>query len=88
MSNKNEEGRQEAEANPYNRKKSWHTDDAMPQDRTSADEGLFVPNPESNQGLSNATANGNPDDNAENTDASVFSALSSGLPLAVAFDKP
>ena len=43
MSNKNEEGRQEAEANPYNRKKSWHTDDAMPQDRTSADEGLFVP---------------------------------------------
>ena len=72
MSNKNEEGRQEAEANPYNRKKSWHTDDAMPQDRTSADEGLFVPNPESNQGLSDATADGNPDDNAENTDATMI----------------
>ena len=79
MSNKNEEGRQEAEANPYNRKKSWHTDDAMPQDRTSADEGLFVPNPESNQGLSNATANGNPDDNAENTDATMDKVQDSAL---------
>ena len=79
MSNKNEEGRQEAEANPYNRKKSWHTDDAMPQDRTSADEGLFVPNPESNQGLSNATANGNPDDNAENTDATMDKVQESAL---------
>jgi len=79
MSNKNEEGRQEAEANPYNRKKSWHTDDSMPQDRTSADEGLFVPNPESNQGLSNATANGNPDDNAENTDATMDKVQESAL---------
>ena len=51
MNTKNEEGRQEAEANPYNRKKSWHTEDKMPGDRTSADEGLFVPNPESTQGL-------------------------------------
>ena len=66
---KNEEGRQEAEANPYNRKKSWHTEDSMPQDRTSADEGLFVPNPESNQGLSNATANGKKDETDEKSDA-------------------
>ena len=43
----------------------------MQQDRTSADEGLFVPNHESNQGLSNATAKGNPDDNTENTDATM-----------------
>ena len=30
---KNEEGqRQEAEANPYNRNKSWHTENVMPKD--------------------------------------------------------
>ena len=51
----------------------------MPQDRTSADEGLFVPNPESNQGLSTATADGNPDDNAENTDATMDKVQDSAL---------
>jgi len=79
MNTKNEEGRQEAEANPYNRKKSWHTEDTMPGDRTSADEGLFVPNPESTQGLSTATADGNPDDNAENTDATMDKVQDSAL---------
>jgi hypothetical protein len=60
---KNEEGRQEAEANPYNRKKSWHTDNVMPQERTSADTGLFVPNPAGNMKcIRTATADGNPDD--------------------------
>ena len=62
---KNEEGRQEAEANPYNRNKAWHTEDVMPQKLDNADEGLFVPNPDSKQSKSTATAEGNPEDSTE-----------------------
>ena len=71
MSNQNEEGLKEVAANPYNRKKSWHTDTIMPTDRTSADTGLFVPNPDSNINASEATANGNPDDTTDNTTATI-----------------
>jgi uncharacterized protein YutD len=76
---KNEEGRQEAEANPYNRKKSWHTDNVMPQERTSADTGLFVPNPDGNRSLSTATANSNPEDNTEDTSATMDKVQDSAL---------
>ena len=55
MSNKNEEGLKEVAANPYNRKKSWHTENMMPTDRTSADTGLFVPNPDSNMPMATLT---------------------------------
>ena len=76
---KNEEGRQEAEANPYNRKKSWHTDNVMPQERTSADTGLFVPYPDGNRSLSTATANSNPEDNTEDTSATMDKVQDSAL---------
>ena len=79
MSNKNEEGLKEVAANPYNRKKSWHTDNMMPTDRTSADTGLFVPNPDSNINASEATANGNPDDTTDNTTATMDKVQDSAL---------
>jgi hypothetical protein len=79
MSNKNEEGLKEVAANPYNRKKSWHTDTIMPTDRTSADTGLFVPNPDSNINASEATANGNPDDTTDNTTATMDKVQDSAL---------
>lgn len=79
MSNKNEEGLKEVAANPYNRKKSWHTENMMPTDRTSADTGLFVPNPDSNINASEATANGNPDDTTDNTTATMDKVQDSAL---------
>ena len=37
---KEDEGQtKEVEANPYNRNKSWHTEDVMPTDFVSADNG-------------------------------------------------
>jgi hypothetical protein len=75
----NEEGLKEVAANPYNRKKSWHTDNVMPQDRTSADVGLFEPNPESNNRLSTATANSNPEDNTDDTTATMDKVQDSAL---------
>ena len=47
MSEENKEGRNEAQANPYNMNKSWHTDKVMPTELKNADSGLFVPNPDS-----------------------------------------
>jgi len=79
MSNQNEEGLKEVAANPYNRKKSWHTDNIMPTDRTSADTGLFVPNPDSNITESEATADGNPEDTTDNTTATMDKVQDSAL---------
>jgi uncharacterized protein YutD len=79
MSNQNEEGLKEVAANPYNRKKSWHTDNIMPTDRTSADTGLFVPNPAGNINASEATADGNPDDTTDNTAATMDKVQDSAL---------
>ena len=76
---KNEEGRQEAEANPYNRNKAWHTEDVMPQKLDNADEGLFVPNPDSKQSKSTATAEGNPEDSTEDTSATMDKGQDSAL---------
>ena len=76
---KNEEGRQEAEANPYNRNKAWHTEDVMPQKLDNADEGLFVPNPDSKQSKSTATAEGNPEDSTEDTSATMDKVQESAL---------
>jgi hypothetical protein len=75
----NEEGLKEVAANPYNRKKSWHTDNVMPSDRTSADTGLFEPNPGSNNTQSTATANSNPDDSDDNTTATMDKVQDSAL---------
>ena len=55
MSEKNKEGTNEAQANPYNMKKSWHTESVMPTDLQNADSGLFVPNPDRNKVESSAT---------------------------------
>ena len=76
---KNEEGRQEAEANPYNRNKAWHTEEVMPQKLNNADEGLFVPNPDSKQSESTATAKGNPEDSTEDTSATMDKVQDSAL---------
>jgi len=76
---KNEEGRQEAEANPYNRSKAWHTEEVMPQKLNNADEGLFVPNPDSKQSESTATAEGNPEDSTEDTSATMDKVQDSAL---------
>ena len=76
---KNEEGRQEAEANPYNRNKAWHTEDVMPKKLNNADEGLFVPNPDSKQSKSTATAEGNPEDSTEDTSATMDKVQNSAL---------
>lgn len=76
---KNEEGRQEAEANPYNRNKAWHTEEVMPQKLNNADEGLFVPNPDSKQSESTATAEGNPEDSTEDTSATMDKVQDSAL---------
>ena len=76
---KNEEGRQEAEANPYNRNKAWHTEDVMPKKLNNADEGLFVPNPDSKQSKSTATAEGNPEDSTEDTSATMDKVQDSAL---------
>ena len=77
---KNEEGqRQEAEANPYNRNKSWHNEKSMPKDKTSADDGLFVPTPASTRDVSTATANSNPEDTTESTAATTDKVQDSAL---------
>jgi len=77
---KNEEGqRQEAEANPYNRKKSWHSQNVMPRDRTSADTGLFMPNPDSTKDVLTATANSNPEDTTDGTTATTDKVQDSAL---------
>ena len=49
MSEENKEGNK-VQANPYNMRKSWHTDNVMPTDLQNAVSGLFVPNPDSNKG--------------------------------------
>ena len=43
------------EANPYNRKKYWHTEDVMPKTLVSADSGPAQPDPEKKTGFEYAT---------------------------------
>ena len=80
MSDKNKEGTNEAQANPYNRNKSWHTENVMPNDLRNADSGLFVPNPESNRSEPEATAQqSNPEGSTENTSATMDKVQDSAL---------
>ena len=80
MSDKNKEGTNEAQANPYNMRKSWHTDNVMPTDLQNADSGLFVPNPDSNKGESEATAQtSNPEGSTNNTTATMDKVQDSAL---------
>jgi len=71
---KEDEGKtKEVEANPYNQKKSWHTDDVMPQTFVGADSGPADANTEPvRQGLKFATDTKpiNPNSNQE-TDAAT-----------------
>ena len=71
MSEENKEGNK-VQANPYNMRKSWHTDNVMPTDLQNADSGLFVPNPDSNKGEPEATAQtSNPEGSTNNTTAPI-----------------
>ena len=71
MSEENKEGNK-VQANPYNMKKSWHTDNVMPTDLQNADSGLFVPNPDSNRSEPEATTQtSNPEGSTENTTATM-----------------
>ena len=80
MSDKNKEGTNEAQANPYNMRKSWHTENVMPTDLQNADSGLFVPNPESNRSEPEATAQeSNPEGSTENTSATMDKVQDSAL---------
>ena len=80
MSDKNKEGTNEAQANPYNMRKSWHTDNVVPTDLQNADSGLFVPNPESNRSEPEATAQeSNPEGSTENTSATMDKVQDSAL---------
>ena len=79
MSEENKEGNK-VQANPYNMRKSWHTDDVMPRHLQNADSGLFVPNPDSNKGEPEATAeNSNPEGSTNNTTATMDKVQDSAL---------
>ena len=79
MSEENKEGNK-VQANPYNMRKSWHTDDVMPRHLQNADSGLFVPNPDSNKGESEATAEtSNPEDSTNSTTATMDKVQDSAL---------
>lgn len=80
MSNQNEEGLKKVAANPYNMRKSWHTENVMPKPLQNADTGLYVPNPDSNRDESTATAeNSNPEDSTEDTTATMDKVQDSAL---------
>jgi hypothetical protein len=79
MSDENKEGNK-VQANPYNMRKSWHTDNVMPTDLQNADSGLFVPNPESNRSEPEATAQqSNPEGSTETTSATMDKVQDSAL---------
>ena len=57
MNNKENEGTtNEVEANPYNRKKYWHTADVMPKPVPDADSGPAEPDPEKKTGFNYASS--------------------------------
>merc|ERR1711937_631428 len=79
MSEENKEGNK-VQANPYNMRKSWHTDDVMPTELNNADSGLFVPNPASNRSEPEATAEtSNPEGSTDNTSATMDKVQDSAL---------
>ena len=55
MNKENEGTTNEVEANPYNRKKYWHTDDVMPKTLVSADSGPAEPDPVKKTGFDYAS---------------------------------
>ena len=79
MSEENKEGNK-VQANPYNMRKSLHTDNVMPTDLQNADSGLFVPNPASNRSEPEATAQtSNPEGSTNNTTATMDKVQDSAL---------
>ncbi len=80
MSDKNKEGTNEAQANPYNMKKPWHTESVMPTELQNADSGLFVPNPDRNKVESSATTQtSNPEDSNQVSTATMDKVQDSAL---------
>ena len=57
MNKENEGKTNEVVANPYNRKKPWHTEDVMPKEFVHADTGPAMPNTEQKTGFNYATGN-------------------------------
>ena len=55
MNKENEGTTNEVEANPYNRKKYWHTDDVMPKTLVNADSGPAEPDPVKKTGFDYAS---------------------------------
>ena len=51
-----EEQTKTVEANPYNRKKYWHTEDVMPKSIPDADSGPAQPDPEKKTGFATQVA--------------------------------
>ena len=79
MSEENKEGNK-VQANPYNMRKSWHTDNVMPNNLQNADSGLFVPNPDSTRSEPEATAEtSNPEGSTNNTSATMDKVQDSAL---------
>ena len=79
MSDKNKEGNK-VQANPYNMKKSWHTEDVMPSELHRPDSGLFVPNPDRNKVESSATTQtSNPEDSNQVSTATMDKVQDSAL---------
>ena len=79
MSEENKEGNK-VQANPYNMRKSWHTDNVMPTDLQNADSGLFVPNPDRNKVESSATTQkSNPEDSNQVSTATMDKVQESAL---------
>ena len=80
MSDKNKEGTNEAQANPYNMKNPWHTESVMPTALQNADSGLFVPNPDRNKVESSATTQtSNPEDSNQVSTATMDKVQDSAL---------
>mgnify|MGYP006244094749 FL=1 len=79
MSEENKEGNK-VQANPYNMRKSWHTESVMPTDLQNADSGLFVPNPDRNKVESSATTQkSNPEDSNQVSTATMDKVQESAL---------
>ena len=86
--NEDEGQTKEVKANPYNRNKSWHTEDVMPTDFVSADNGPADANTDPNGYVREATdSNVNPDTNSTLDSATSDKSLQESA-LNVADAKP
>ncbi len=91
MNNKENEGTtNEVEANPYNRKKYWHTADVMPKSVPNADSGPAEPDPEKKTGFDYAsmTTTNSPNPNVLSPSSTATSDKVEDSPLSNVEVKP